>query len=191
MRAQAIHLNTLIKQNNPETIKLDENHIPHITLLQGFINEKNLPIVKDALNVLFKTIESDTMQAESIFYYKDKEESFAMIVVEKSDQLLKLHEKTIEIVKPFIVKNGSEASFVPNPDGSPISESTIKYVPEFVEKYSYENFDPHISLGVAQKVLLDSLTENVFNQIQFQPTSVSVYQLGDHGTTRKLLWKSD
>lgn len=191
MDAQAIQLNTLMKQNNPETIKLDNNHIPHITLLQCFINEEDLPKINKALEGLFETIAQDSLKAESLFYYEEKEESFAMIRIEKSAQLMEIHNKTIELVKLYIAKNGSEESFVQNPNGSPISESTVTYVPEFVEKYSYENFDPHISLGVAQKTLLDSLAQHVFKPIHFKPTSVSVYQLGDHSTAQKLLWKSD
>ncbi len=114
-----------------------------------------------------------------------------MIAIEKNEELLKLHEKTIELVKPFIVYNGNSESFVQNPDNSPIGESTLTYVPEFVEKHSYENFDPHITLGVAQRVLLDSLAENVFKPISFKATSISIYHLGDHGTAQKLLWKSE
>lgn len=191
MVAQAIQLNKLMKENNPETIKLDENHVPHITLLQCFIKEEDIPKINKALDGLFETIAKDSLKAESLFYYEEKEESFAMIRVEKSAHLMEIHKKTIELVKPYIVKNGSEKSFVQNPDGSPISESTVTYVPEFVEKYSYENFDPHISLGVAQKTLLDSLAQHVFKPIHFKASSVSVYQLGDHGTAQKLLWKSE
>lgn len=190
MLAQSLQLNALIKQNNPETIILDDNHIPHITLLQCFINEEDLPKVNSALEGLFETIKNDSLYAESLFYYKDQEESFSMIAVEKSKQLIKLHEKTIELVKPFIVFNGNAESFIQNPDGTAISQSTVTYVPVFVEKHSYENFDPHISLGVAQTTLLDSLAVNIFKPISFNATSVSVYQLGDHGTAQKLLWKS-
>ncbi|MGO3181697.1 MAG: 2'-5' RNA ligase family protein [Aequorivita sp.] len=190
MRAQAFELNGLMKQNNPETITLDENHIPHITLLQCFIKEDDLPKVRRSLHGLYDEIKNDTLQAESLFYYKEKEESFAMIAVEESDQLIKLHEEVINLVKPFIVYNGNAKSFIQNPDGSSISESTVTYVPEFVEEHSYKNFDAHISLGVAQRVLLDSLAENVFKPIPFKATSLSVYHLGDHGTAQKLLWKS-
>tara|TARA_R110000851_G_scaffold333532_1_gene515076 strand:- start:38162 stop:38863 length:702 start_codon:yes stop_codon:yes gene_type:complete len=190
MYAQSLQLNSLINQNNPETIKLDKNHVPHITLLQCFINEEDLPKVNGALEGLFNTIKNDSLKAESLFYYSEKEESFSMIAIEKNEQLLQLHQKVIELVKPFIVKNGSEKSFVQNPDDSPISESTLSYVPEFVDKHSFENFDPHISLGVAQTTLLDSLALQVFKPIQFKVESLSVYQLGDHGTAQKLLWES-
>lgn len=190
MHAQAIQLNTLMKQNNPETITLDKNHIPHITLLQCFINEDDLPKVRRSLHGLYDDIKNETLHAQSLFYFKEKEKSFAMITVEVSPQILELHEKTIELIKPFIVYNGNEDSFVQNPDGSPIGESTLTYVPEFIEKHSYENFDAHISLGVAERVLLDSLAENVFKPINFKATSISLYQLGDHGTAQKSLWKS-
>ncbi len=191
MYAQALELNSLINQNNPETIKLDENHVPHITLLQCFINESDLPKVNKALEGLYRTISQDSLKAETLFYYEEKEESFAMVRIEKTAPLQEIHKKTIELVKPYIVENGSETSFVQNPDDSSISKSTLEYVPEFVEKYSYENFDPHISLGVAQKTLLDSLAQKVFKPIQFKAASISVYQLGDHGTAQKLLWKSE
>lgn len=197
MYAQSLQLNSVINQNNPETIKFDESHVPHITLLQCFIKEEDLPDVYNALEVenifegLFETIKNDSLKAESLFYYKDKEESFSMIAVEKSKFLLKLHEKIIELVQPYTVKNGSQISFIQNPDGSPISESTVTYVPEFIEKHSFENFDPHITLGVAQTKLLDSLAQHVFKPIQFKAQSLSVFQLGDHGTAQKLLYESE
>ncbi|SRX55213.1 hypothetical protein AEQU1_02234 [Aequorivita sp. CIP111184] len=190
MYSQSLQLNSFINQNNPTTIKLDENHVPHITLLQCFIKKSDLPKVKEVLEVLHKIIAQDSLKAERLFYYEDKEESFAMVRVEKSPSVLEIHTKTIELVKPYIVKNGSQVSFVQNPDGSPISESTVEYVPEFVEKYSYESFDPHISLGVAHKTLLDSLAKSVFKPIHFKAASVSVYQLGDHGAAQKLLLQS-
>lgn len=190
MYAQSLQLNSLIHKNNPVTIKLDKNHVPHITLLQCFINENNLPAVKNALNGLFKTIDTEMLKAESLFYYEEKDESFAMIRLKKTPALMQIHKKSIELLKPYIVENGTEQSFVPNPDGSAISESTLAYVPVFVEKYSYDNFDPHISLGVADVSLLDSLSTHVFKPISFKAKSVGLYQLGDHGTAQQQLWTS-
>ncbi len=191
MQAQALQLNAEINRDNPESITLDENHIPHITLLQCFISKEDLPQVKKELEGIYKTVENDTFQAEGFSYKKDEEESFALIMIEKSPEILKLHIKVIALVKPYILDEASEKAFVPNPDGSPISESTQKYVPHFLDKYSFENYEPHISLGVAHKKVLDSLEQNVFEPLQFKATSVSIYQLGDHGTAQKLLWKSN
>lgn len=190
MYSQALQLNSAINENNPETIKLDESHIPHITLLQCFIYEEDLPKVKNTLEGFFGTIKNEDFKAEKFSYSKNSAKSFAMISVEKSKEIVRLHEDIIEKVKPFMQKNSLESAFVPNPDGSPISKSTLNYVPNFLKKHSYKNFDPHISLGVAEKKILDSLSANVFNPIKFKAASLSIYQLGDHGTAQKLLWNS-
>lgn len=191
MQTQSLQLNEIIHSKNPETIKLDKNHVPHITLIQCFINEKELPKVNKLLDGLYQTIAQDSLYAESLYYEEDKENSFAMIRIKNTPTLLAIHTKVIELLKPYIVKNGSAASFVQNPDGTPIAESTLNYVPLFVERYSYEHFDPHISLGVAQTELLDSLDKNLFEPIYFRAKSLCVYQLGDHGTAQKQLWKAE
>ncbi len=191
MNQYALNLSGLIKKNNLSSMQLDKKHIPHITLLQCFVKEKDLLEIEKSLNGLFDTIKTDSLYASGLVYNKDTDDSFAMIQIDKSEALLKLHEEVIKRVKPFILKEGSESAFVPNPDGSPINQFTLAYVPKFVADYSFENFDPHISLGVAKKVFLDSLSENVFQPVQFKTSSLSIYQLGDSGTAQKHLWSSE
>lgn len=189
MYAQALHLNKLMLENYPKSIQLDENHIPHITLLQCFVHKKDLPEIGESLEGLFSMVENEILVAQEFVYSKDTDESFAMIRVEESKALIEIHQKTIELLKPFMLKNGTSESFVQNPDGSPINEFTLAYVPRFVDSYSYENFDPHISLGVAETEFLDSLAVEVFEVTVFQPKNLSVYWLGDSGTAQKLLWE--
>lgn len=188
---RSIHLTELMSENNPETLALSSSRIPHITLLQAYVNEKDLPQITQALNELYSSISSENLMAESIIFSKEKQTGFAMIRIEKSESILKLHEHIIELVKPFILKHGSEESFVSNRDGREIDQFTIDYVPEFVEKYSYENYDPHLSLGVAETSFLENLSKNEFRPMQFRATSLSLYQMGEYGTAQKLLWRSE
>lgn len=190
MYTQALQLNAAIHESNPGTIELDADHIPHITLLQCFVNERDLVEIKNAL-VKIDWKSQDSLKAYKLWYDTSKPESFAMISIERNAALLKLHQTVIETLGPYFVENGSAEAFVPNSDGSPIDRFTVGYVPDFVEKYSYENFDPHISLGVAGTKLLDSLAENVFKPITFKAAALGIYQLGDHGTAQKLLWKDE
>ena len=189
MYAQAVHLNELMLKNYPRSIQLDENHIPHITLLQCFVHKKDIPSIGESLEGLFSMIKDESLVAQEFVYSKDTDESFAMIRVRNSIVLMEIHEKVIELLNPFMVKNGTSDSFVQNPDGRPINEFTLAYVPRFVESYSYENFDPHISLGVAKTEYLDSLATDIFEVTVFQPRNLSVYWLGDSGTAQKLLWE--
>lgn len=186
---QAIQLNGAILENDPNNITLDKNHIPHITLLQCYVLESDFSKVEKSLNGLYKTIESDTLWADHLQYTQDKDESFASIGIKKSEPLMGLHKKIIALLKPYLVYNGVQESYVQNPDGSPIDQFTIDYVPKFVSHYSYDNYNPHISLGVAKTTILDSLEQNRFRAMKFQATSISVYQLGSFGTAQKLLWE--
>src|SRR5690554_1407029 len=60
MYAQAIHLNKLMLNDYPESIKLDENHIPHITLLQCFVEKKDIPKIGESLEGLFSMVKNET-----------------------------------------------------------------------------------------------------------------------------------
>lgn len=188
---QATQLNHEIVADNLNNFTLDKNHIPHITLLQCYISESDLPKVSETLKGLFKTVENDTLWAEGLQYSKDTEESFSSLGIKKSKSLLALHKKVIELVKPYISTRGSQASYVQNTDGTPIDQFTIAYVPKFVPAHSFKNYNPHISLGVAKTSLLDSLNQNNFRPTKFQATSISVYQLGAFGTAQKVLWESE
>lgn len=188
---QSIQLNQAVLKNNPDNLTLDENHIPHITLLQCYLKESDLPKAKKLLTGLYKTIENDSLYANTLQFNKDKTESFASIGIEKSKSLVALHEKTIALLKPYIITNGSQEAYVKNRNGSPIDQFTIDYVPKFVSNYSYDNYNPHISLGVAKTSFLDSLSQHNFHDMKFHAKAVAVYQLGNYGTARKLLWKSE
>ena len=188
---QAIQLNRSLLENHPDNITLDANHIPHITVLQCYVLEINLPKIEHLLHGLYKNIENDTLSVDELQYVKDKTESFASLGIEKSIPLMALHKKTIELLKPFFIINGSQESYVQNTDGTPIDKFTIAYVPKFVSHHSYENYNPHLSLGVAETLVLDSLEKHSFRVMKFKATSISVYQLGAFGTAQKLIWISE
>lgn len=191
MHDHALDLSAAIKKNNPSTLQLDENHIPHITLLQCYVKENDLPEIEKSLNGLFGEVDLNNLFASRLVYNKEAEESFSTIQITPSEELTKIHEETLRRVKPFMLQDGPESAYVPNPDDSPIDKFTLEYVPKFVESYSYGNFDPHISLGVAQTQFLDSLSDTVFQPMTFRASSLSIYQMGDSGTAQKKLWASE
>lgn len=188
---KAIQLNRAILKNHPDNITLDSNHIPHITLLQCYVKETDVPNIEKLLHGLYSTINKDTLWVDELQYSEDKTESFASMGIEKSTPLIALHKKVIGLLEPYILPNGSQESYVPNEDGTPIDNFTIAYVPKFVSAHSFENYNPHISLGVAKTSLLDSLALHDFRAIEFHAASISIYQLGAFGTAQKLLWKSE
>ncbi|MBJ7882499.1 2'-5' RNA ligase family protein [Gelidibacter salicanalis] len=186
---QAVHLNQSVLKNNPNNFTLDDQHIPHITLLQSYVKESDLPEIETLLVGLYKTIADETFVVDQLQYAKDKNKSFASMGMEKSEALMALHEKVIGLLKPYSVSNGSQVSYVQNEDGTPIDDFTIAYVPKFVSDYSFINFNPHISLGVGETTVLDSLAQH-HQPTKFKAPALALYQLGNFGTARKLLWES-
>ncbi len=69
--------------------------------------------------------------------------------------------------------------------------SLIQYVSTFVPKMSEENFNPHVSTGVAPTAYLDQMLEEPFERFTFSPTGAAVYQLGPFGTAAKKLKQFD
>src|SRR5690554_1961669 len=66
LNKHSILLNSLIKENNPSTLQLDENHIPHITLLQCFVKESDLPEIIKSLEGLFEAVKDESFNASKI-----------------------------------------------------------------------------------------------------------------------------
>lgn len=188
---QAIQLNHLIREENLDNFTLNKNHIPHITLLQGFILKSDLPKVKKSLKGVFEIVKNDTLWAKSLQYEKTQGGSFASIEIQKDNSLQVLHQKVIDLIKPYLSKKGSQEAYVQNREREPIDQFTMNYVPTFVSEHSYKNYKPHISLGVAKTSLLDSLSFHIFRSVKFQAASLSIYQLGAFGTAQKLIWKSE
>src|SRR5436190_329163 len=78
----------------------------------------------------------------------------AGIVVEPTDNLLKLQQKLIDAVAPFTVKTGTAAAFVTTPEDPDINQPTIDYIAAFVPKASGEHFNPHVTVGIATQEYL-------------------------------------
>lgn len=188
---QSIQLNRAILENHPDNITLDEQHIPHITLLHGYVQESDLSEIEQVLDEFYKSIELDSLWADELQYSKDKTESFASIGIKRSPPLMTLHENVIALLEPYILAEGSQKAYVQNVDGTPIDDFTLAYVPKFVSAHSYDNYNPHISLGVAETALLDSLAQHHFRATKFKAKAIGIYQLGAFGTAQKRIWESE
>jgi hypothetical protein len=67
----------------------------------------------------------------------------------------------------------------------------IQYVSTFVPKMTGENFNPHVSSGVAPKGYLDKMLAEPFEPFAFSPAGAVVCQLGPFGTAAKKLKEWD
>jgi hypothetical protein len=186
-RAQAD--NSRLLKAYPQGFTLDATHHPHLTMLQQFVRTPDLDKVYAAASqVLAKEkVASWKLRAIKYYYIPTPPLGIAGIVVERTEDLLRLQQELLDAVAPFVEKGGTTAAFVSTNEGRDIQEGLIDYVANFITVAAGERFNPHVTIGVASEAYLDKMLAEPFAAFTFSPVGASVYQLGTFGSARKKL----
>ena len=173
----------------PQGFALDATHNPHITMLQQFVRTADLDKIYVTVAEVFagEKPTSWKLKAFKYYYIPVPPIGLAGIVVEPTDDLLRLQQKIIDAVAPFTVKTGTASAFVSTEDGRDIQPFLIDYVMDFLSIGSGKKFNPHVTIGVASETDLKAMLAEPFESFTFSPAGASVYQLGTFGTARKEL----
>lgn len=159
-----IELNKQIPNN---ILTFDSNHIPHLTLLQFYTDEKNINEIKKIISDLPKLksnlkFEFNKSKNDNLWYYN---------LTTFSEELNEFQEKIKKLVNKFIIK-------LENPDSNNFSENIeLKKLYDIVNKFNDTIFNPHISLGFSK--------DNVnLNQKEFilDDFKIELYNIGDYGS---------
>ena len=127
------------------------------------------------------------LKAFKYYYIPSPPIGLAGIVVEPTDDLLRLQHELIDAIAPFTVKTGTPTAFMSTEEGRDIQRSLIEYVANFVTIAAGQKFNPHVTIGVGTITYLDKMLAEPFECFTFSPASTSVYQLGAFGTARREL----
>jgi hypothetical protein len=177
----------------PNGFALDEAHRPHITMLQCFVRTADLDKVYAAQEQVLAAAKVNAMKLEAnrFYYAPGGALGVAGICAKPTPDILKLQADIIAAAKPFMVNAGPIGAFTA-PHGDPgMDAALIDYVSTFVPKMSGDNFNPHVSTGVAPKEYLDKMLAEPFEKFTFSPAGAAVYQLGPFGTAAKKLKEWD
>jgi hypothetical protein len=158
-------------------------------MLQRYVPTADLEKVYAAVdNVLAGEKVADwKLKAFKYYYIPAGEIGLAGIVVEPTDDLLRLQRKLIDAVAPFTATSGTAAAFVSSEGGRDIQPALIEYVADCVPKSSGKNFNPHVTIGVATQDYLKQMLAEPFEAFTFSPVGVAVYHLGTFGMAQKKL----
>ena len=173
----------------PEGFALDATHHPHITMLQQFVRTADLDKVYSvAKEVLIKENVADwKLRAFKYYYIPAPPNGIAGIVVEPTEDLIRLQQELLDGVAPFTEKSGTPTAFASTEGGRDIQPGLIDYVANFVTVGAGKKFNPHVTIGVASQTYLDKMFTDPFEAFMFSPVGAVVYQLGTFGTARKEL----
>ena len=173
----------------PKGFALDATHNPHVTMLQQFVRTADLEKVYDEVNKVLATEKPTNwkLKAYKYYYIPSPPIGLAGVVVEPTEDLLRLQQKIIGAVTPFTVKTGTPAAFMSTEDSRDIQKFLIGYVAHFVQIAAGKKFNPHVTIGVGTITYLKAMLAEPFEAFTFSPAGASVYQLGSFGTARKEL----
>lgn len=183
--------NARLRRDHPAGFAFDDTHLPHVTLAQRYVRPGDLTAVYDALAkvVIDHAPRELRLRVEACHVRIEGDTGTASWLVAHDGALDRLARECLHVLAPFALSGGTAAAFVPNEDGTPIRDSTVRYVETFVPEHSGDNYVPHVTLGKAGAAFLRGLADESFTPFDFAPAALAVYQLGNHGTARRRLWR--
>jgi hypothetical protein len=188
MTDKANAINARLRGDYPAGYALDATHSPHVTMLQGFVREKDFAAVTAAVTKVLASEQPATLKlkATGLLYTIWNGVALTAIVVERTPELVRLQQKVADAVAPFAAKGGTEAAFIDTPKGADI----VPYVETFVPRASGAAYFPHVTAGTATEAFVKKMKAEPFDVFTFSPGGVAIYQLGNFGTASKKLWQS-
>jgi len=186
--ARASAINARMRTDYPAGYSLDATHAPHVTLLQRFVQARDLAAVTAAVTKLLATERPTTLEltAKGLTYTIWNGVALNAIVIERTPELMRLQQKVADAVAPFAARGGTETAFIDTPPGAEI----VTYVETFVPKASGAAYLPHVTAGTATEAFAKQMKAEPFEAFTFRPGGVAIYQLGNFGTASKKLWQS-
>jgi 2'-5' RNA ligase len=168
----------LIRQCGEKIVLDKENCLPHISLAMGCLDENDLSAAAAILKDIAEELRLPELQVTGI---RASTNSAGQIVsvfeVENSEQLQLLHEEIMGTFAPYLSSDVTKEMLC-NPDE--IELSTLRWIEDYSENSSFENFFPHITIGYGE------LSGGTF-PIRFTASLLALCHLGNHCTCRKVL----
>jgi hypothetical protein len=173
----------------PDGFAMDATHHAHLTMIQQFVRTADLEKVYSAANAVLRKEGAASWRLKAIRYYyiPSPPLGIAGIVVELTEDLLRLQQELLDAVASFTERAGTPAAFFTTDDGRDIQDGLLGYVADFVTVAAGKKFNPHVTIGVAPQTYLDKMFAEPFQAFMFSPVGAAVYQLGTFGAARKEL----
>jgi hypothetical protein len=189
MLRRAIAANQRLRENYLQGFPLDATHRPHVTILHRFVRTADLEKVYAAVGEMLAAEKPSNWKLKAYKYYYSLWEGLGIagIAIEPTDDLIRLQLGMIDAVAPLAVKAGSASAFVTTHEEPEINRATIDYVTTFVPTQVGQNFDPHVTIGLAHEDFLKKMLDERFEDFTFSAIGLAVYQLGNFGTARRKL----
>lgn len=169
---RAIRLSAALPAGESQPLRLDAEHMPHITLTQQFVRMDELDAMLERVDEALRGQPPLTVNVTG----GGKGASSVWIAVERTEAIAGLHERLMETLRGFERPGGGPAAFFE--EDARVGD--VVWVTGYRLKSSLISYTPHITLGhAAEPPPIDPFT--------FEATTVAACHLGRFCSCRRVL----
>ena len=174
--ARAIEYSAVLPDAEAHGLRLDAEHLPHLTLTQQFIREEELDGAFDRVNRVL----ANQPPLRIVITGGWRGGHTLWLAADRSAELVVLHERLMDALFDLEWPDGGAHAFFDG-DGR---ERDVSWVAGFRDKSSFSAFTPHITLGHGKSV-------PVVEPFAFEAATIAACHLGRFCTCRRVLrsWK--
>lgn len=169
---RAARLSATLPADQSQGLRLDADHLPHITLTQQFVRSDDLDAIFECLDDALRGQPPMTLQVTG----GGKGASSVWMAVERTAAISRLHGRLMDALHGFERPVGGPAAFV----AGDARQDDVAWVTGYRRTASLGAYTPHITLGHAsESPPVDPWT--------FEATTVAACHLGRFCTCRQVL----
>jgi len=159
----AMELSARLPTEDEDHFVLGDRHLPHITLTQQFVRVEELDLVNQQIDEALRSVPPLALRVAG----GDVSGHTVWMQIDRSPQLVALHESLMEALRGVERPGGTPAAFV---DGDARVRDLL-WVSSYRLKSSFGAFTPHITLGHGTQ-------PPHIEPFDFEATTVAACQLG-------------
>ena len=171
-RDRAMRLSADLPAAESHGLRLDADHLPHITLTQHFVRVDEVDAVLERIDETLRGQPPIAVRVTGA----GKSGSTVWMAVERTDAIVSLHERLLEALRGLERPGGTAAAFV---DGD-ARVGDIAWVTGYRLKSSLTEYNPHVTLGHAAEA-------PAIEPFAFEATTVAACHLGRFCSCRRVL----
>jgi 2'-5' RNA ligase len=168
---RAITLNAALPAVEGKGLRLDADHLPHITLVQQFVRVEDIDVAANRIEEVLR----HTPPLPIRIIGAGQSGTTVWLTADRTAQLVALHEQLMHALQGLSRRGGTARAFAE--DARP---GDVVWVTTYRTKAAFRSFAPHITLGHAKQ-------PPPVEPFGFDATTVALCQLGRFCTCRRVL----
>lgn len=168
----AVEYSAALPAEGSDVLRLDADHLPHITLTQQFIRQEELDAAYERLDDVLR----DYPPIDLVVLSAESSGQTISLSVGRTPELVALHERIMEVLRGFERAEGGPGAFV----GGEGRVGDVLWVSGYRLKSSFAEYRPHITLGYGE-------APPSVEPFRFRVTTAAACHLGRFCTCRRVL----